>query len=370
MKPLYLDAAASTPVSPTILVAMKPYLLEQYGNPSSPHAMGESAMKALTHARTTLAQDIHARAHEMIITSGATESNNLALEGLAKAYPHKKKVIISGIEHASVRAPAYALKAKGYTLVELAVDREGFIDMRQLEKELTPTTLVVSIIHGQNVIGTLQDLESIGKLCRKRGVLFHTDAAQSFGKTTIDVTRMNIDLLSASAHKIGGPKGTGLLYVREGISIKPIIHGGGQERGLRSGTENVASAIGFAKASEELKKKNLKKLEKSRDILMNELEKLGGTINGSRLARLINNIHVSFQNANAEMLVARLSHKGVYVSTGSACETHGDKEDYVLKALGLGAREIKGSIRISLWSPLSSTEIKRVIAEIKKVLTK
>lgn len=369
MKTLYLDAAATTPVSPHVLNMMKPYMVQEYGNPSSPHTMGERALAALNDARARLARAIAAKSHEIIFTSGSTESNNLALFGLAHN-AKKKKIIVSSIEHASIMKPCDYLKSWGYTIVPIPTNSSGFVDLARLENEIDNNTLVVSIMHANNVIGTIQDIVSIGKICRKKKVPFHTDAAQSFGKSSLHVREMNIDLLSASAHKINGPKGIGVLYVREGIALGTVLFGGGQERGLRSGTENVAGAVGFAAAFEETRKKKWKKVAESRDRLMNELEKIGGVINGSRIHRLENNIHVSFPGHTAEMMVARLSHKGIYVSTGSACETNGEKEDYVLEALGLNKKERDGSLRMSLLSPLSSKEIQRVVKEISSALKK
>ena len=367
MKPLYLDAASTTPVFPAVVKAMMPFFSQTYGNPSSPHTLGEQALKALNDARTRLARELHAKPQEIIFTSGATESNNLALFGLAH-HSKKKKIIVSSIEHASMRAPCDYLRSWGYTIVTLPVNSEGFVDCARLEKEIDDATLLVSVMHANNVVGTLQDIGTIGKLCRKKNILFHTDAAQSFGKHAIDVRAMNVDLLSASAHKIGGPKGVGLLYVREGINLGTVMFGGGQERGIRSGTENVAGAVGFATAIAEVKKKDWKKISRCRDTLMQELEKMGGVVNGSRVYRLANNVHVSFPPVDSEMLVTRLSQKGIYVSTGSACESRGDKEDYVLRALGLGKKEIEGSIRISLWDALSQNEIKQTVNKIKSSL--
>lgn len=367
MKELYLDAAATTPVSSQVVNAMKPFFMTSYGNPSSPHVLGEQALKALNDARTHLARELNAKPHELIFTSGSTESNNLALFGLAHN-AKKKKIIVSAIEHASIMKPCDYLASWGYTIVKIPVNSEGFVDLVRIEKEIDDNTLLVSIMHANNVVGTLQDIEAIGTLCRKKGTLLHTDAAQSFGKMTIDVRAMNIDLLSASAHKIGGPKGIGMLYVREGINLGAVMFGGGQERGVRSGTENVSGAVGFAAALAEVKKKNWKKIAQSRDALMNELEKIEGIISGSRVYRLANNVHVSFPNVNAELLVTRLSQKGIYVSTGSACETHGEKEDHVLRALWLGKKEIESSIRISLWEALSQNEIKRIVKEIRASL--
>lgn len=363
MKPLYLDAAATTPVFPSVVKAMIPYYVKEYGNPHSPHLIGERALKALNSARTPLARGLGAKPHEIIFTSGSTESNNLALFGLAHN-AKKKKIIVSAIEHASIMKPCEYLHSWGYTLVKIPVNASGFVDLARLEKEIDHNTLLVSIMYANNIIGTVQDIRAIGAICKKKGALFHTDAAQSLGKIALNVKTLDVDLLSASAHKIGGPKGIGLLYIREGINLGAVIFGGGQEREIRSGTENVAGAVGFATAFEDVRKKDWEKIAQSRDKLMNELEKIGGIINGSRVHRLMNNIHVSFPGHDATMMVARLSHKGIYVSMGSACETLGEKEDYVLEALGLNKKEREGSIRISLWEPLSAETIRRVIKEI------
>lgn len=359
MKPLYCDAAATTPVSRAVVRAMEPYLTSTFGNPSSLHALGEAARKALDASRGTLAKEINAKAHEIIFTSGATESNNLAILGLAQAHPSKKKIIVSAIEHASILEPCAYLAPYGYEIVRVPVHADGRIDLITLERALDGNTLLVSIMHVNNIVGTIQDIRTIGALCASRGIPFHTDAAQSFGKLKIDVRAMNVDMLSASAHKRGGPKGVGMLYVREGLKLEPVIRGGGQERGLRSGTENVPDVMGFSAALKE--KHEQKKIQTSCDILMSACERLGGIVNGSREHRIYNNVHVSFPGKDAEFLVARLSHNGIYASVGSACDARGEKEDHVLKALGLSPSHIKGSIRMTLNESLTKAEIKRIV---------
>jgi len=371
MKKLYLDEAATTHVYPEVVEEMKSFFLEEYGNPSSLHEMGESALRAINKARKTLAEEIGAKPHEIYFTSGGTESDNWAIQGIAKAYPNKKKIIISAIEHAAIMETCEFMEKQGYAIVKIPVNGKGLIDLIRLENEIDENTLLVSIIHANNIFGVIQDLGKIGELCKKKDVLFHTDAIQSFGKLDIDVNKMDISMLSASGHKIHGPKGIGFLYVREGTKINPLIFGGGQEKDLRSGTENVPAIVGFAKALEISKKVNTEKVSKVRDKLMSRLEGTGGIIIGARDEnRMYNNIHVSFPGVDNETLVAFLSHKGIYVSAGSACDSKKSKEDYVLKALGLKDEEIKGSIRISIGSDFSEEDVDFVVSEIEKSVEK
>lgn len=366
MKERYIDDAATTQVKPAVLKAMLPFFTEDYGNPSSPYALGEMARDAVNESRKKLAKEINSKPQEIIFTSGVTEANNLALQGMARA-SKKKKIVVSAIEHASIIETCDFLR-KGYEIAKIPVNKEGLLNLRKLEDEIDGNTLLVSVMHANNVIGTIQDIYAIGALCRKKSVLFHTDAAQSFGKLAIDVKAMNIDLLSAGAHKIGGPKGIGFLYAREGIKIEPLIFGGGQERGMRGGTENVPAIVGFARALELQRKINKDKIRKLKDNLIIELEKIGGTINGSKLCRLYNNIHVCFSGIDADSLVAFLSERGIYVSTGSACETRRQKEDHVLKAIGLNGKKIKGSIRITLNEDINQRESEGVVREIMRAL--
>ena len=370
----YLDEAATTKVYPEVLKDMEKYYLEEYGNPSSLHEMGEKAQKAINEAREILAREINAKPNEIIFTSGGTESDNLAIQGLARAYPKKKKILISAIEHAAVMETCNFLGKEGYEVVKIRVNKDGLVNIDELKKEIDKNTdniLLVSIMHANNIFGTIQDIAAIGKLCKENNVIFHTDAIQSFGKLKIDVKKMNIDILSASAHKIHGPKGIGFLYVKDGIKIKPLIFGGGQEKDLRSGTENVPGIIGFAEALELTKNVNKEKIRKIRDKLMSELEKIGGNVNGTKDEnRIYNNVHVSFLGIDNETLVAFLSHKGIYVSAGSACDSKKEKEDYVLRALGLNKKEISGSIRITLNEEVTDKDIGFIVREIEKVVKK
>ncbi|MBI3334284.1 cysteine desulfurase [Candidatus Pacearchaeota archaeon] len=369
MKFIYLDNASTTQVYPEVAEVMNEVMLKEYGNPSSPHAFGEEALKLVVKAKTALSSELNAKPSEIIFTSGASEANNLALFGLAEAYPQKKKIIVSALEHASIYEPCMVLKKQGYDIIEIPIDCEGLLDMKRLGEEIDEQVLVVSVIHGHNEIGVLQNIEAIARLCKQKDVFFHTDAVQSFGKTKIDV-RWGVDLLSASAHKIHGPKGIGFLYVRPGIKIEPLLYGGGQERVVRGGTENVPGIVGFARALELMKKRNIgNKIIKMRDFFMQELEKLGGKINGSRKQRLYNHIHVSFLGIEAEQLVIALSEEGVMCSARSACLTKQKSENRILKALGLSNKQIQGSIRFVLSEYTTIQELSSVVKVLRKDLS-
>ncbi|MEK6908685.1 MAG: cysteine desulfurase family protein [Nanoarchaeota archaeon] len=348
MKKLCFDNNATTRVDEEVVKSMNKVMLEDYGNPSSSHAFGDSSNKIVLESRINIARHLGARANEIFFTSGTTESNNWALFGLAKSYPNRKKILISSIEHPSVRAVCLRLEHLGYKIVEIPVDNDGFVDLNFIERNIDSNTLVVSVIHGNNVFGTIQNLKKIGDICKNKNVLFHTDVAQTFGKMKIFVHDWNIDLLSASAHKISGPKGIGLLYIRDGVKITPLIYGGGQENGLRSGTENVPGIVGFSKSLDISYKNDWKAVSEIRDYLIEKLGHFGAKLVGSSKCRIQNNIFVTFSGINAEKLLYDLSNKGVYVSIGSACDSKKEKEDSVLKAIGLSTLKIKSSIRISL----------------------
>jgi cysteine desulfurase len=367
---IYLDNSATTKVKDKVMKEMQKYFLEDYGNPSSQHKLGENALKAITKAREQIAKEINAKPQEIYFTSGATESNNLALQGLVKANQDKKKIIISSIEHPSISETCNYLQENGYKISRIPVDAQGHIRLDILKREIDSNTLLVSIMHVNNIFGTIQDLEKIGEICKEKNSPFHTDAVQSLGKLNIDVQKQNISLLSASAHKIGGPKGIGFLYVKENTNIEPLFYGGGQEKNIRSGTENVPGIMGFAKAIELQKKVKKDKIEKLRDKLIDNLIKLGGKINGSLQNRIYNNINVSFILIDSETLIQYLSSRGFYISSGSACESKREKEEQALKALGLNGVEIKGSIRIVLNEDTTEKDIQVLTNEIKKAIKK
>ena len=365
---IYLDNAATTKVRKEVAKAVNSYLTEEYGNPSSLHEMGERARKAIDKARSDIARIINAKPHEIIFTSGGTESNNLAIQGIGRKFPAKKTILISAIEHPSIFEVCSYLQKKGYRIIKIPVDKEGIININYLEKEIKKNKdiLLVSIMHVNNIIGTIEDIERIGKLCRENNVIFHTDAVQGFGKIDLNVKKMNIDLLSASGHKIGSPKGVGFLYVREGIEISPLVFGGGQERGLRSGTENVPAIVGFAKALEF--KQNSKRIEKMRNRLIEKIKNIEGRINGSIEKRIYNNVHASFNGIEGDVLVTFLSKKGIYVSAGSACDSKKEKDDHVLRAIGLNRNEKDGSVRITINEDINEKDIDYIAREIGRAI--
>ncbi len=371
MREIYLDNAATTCVYPKVVKAMKSAFSKNFGNPSSLHVKGEQAFKEINEARKKIAAEIESKPHEIVFTSGGTESNNLAIQGIARANKDKKKnkIIISAIEHASVVETCEFLKKEGYKIARIPVDESGFVDLEFLEREADKKTLLVCVMHANNIFGTIQNLREIGRICSKKDVLFHSDCVQSFGKLKINVNDWGIDLLSASGHKIGGAKGAGFLYVRDGINVSPLIFGGGQEKGLRSGTENVPAIIGFEKALEICKKVNWIKVGNVRNLLISELEKIGGKINGTRGEnRIWGNVHVSFPGVDAEKLIYELSQKGIYVSAGSACESKKKREDYVLRAIGLDKKEISGSIRLTLNEENGERDVRRVVGEVEEFI--
>jgi cysteine desulfurase len=373
MKTTYLDNAATTKVDESVVKAMAPYNDEKFGNASSTHFLGEEARRAVEESRETIARAINAKYKELIFTSGGTESNNFAIKGLFFAnYPHKNHIITTKIEHDCVLNSCKWLETQGAKITYLDVDSAGFVNPENVKKALTDKTFLVTIIHGNNEIGTLQDLEKIGKICRERGVLFHTDACQSFTKTLVDVKKQNLDLVTLNAHKIHGPKGIGALYIREGIKIIPLLHGGGHEFKLRSGTENVPGIVGFAKAVKIANSSEVKKMKNMRDKIIEEILRIPHTrLNGAEGdKRLANNINISFKNIEGESIGSFLNSKGIYTSTGSACSSHSLEPSHVLLALGMSPLEANSSIRITISKFTTEEEIKFFLEELKKTVDK
>ena len=350
MKHVYFDNAATTKVDEKVLEEMLLYFKERYGNASSLHSAGREAKNALESSRKTIAKSINAEPEEIIFTSGGTESNNLALKGLFFAnYPKKNHIITTKIEHDCILNSCKWLETQGAEITYLDVDDEGFVNSEDVKNAIKEKTILVSVIHGNNEIGTIQDLEAIGKTCEEKNVLFHTDACQSFTKTPIDVKKHNLSLVTLNAHKIHGPKGIGALHIRKNVKITPIVHGGRHEKGIRSGTENVPGAVGFAKAVETAKKSDVEEMVSIRDKIIKEILKIPSTtLNGSREKRLCNNINISFNNIEGESLGSYLEKYGIYTSTGSACSSHTLKTSHVLKAIGLSSIEANSSLRISI----------------------
>lgn len=373
-KRIYLDHAATTPVAQEVSEAMKPYFSEHFGNASSIHKEGQDARRAIEDSRRRIASFINAKAEEIIFTGSGTESNNTVIKGLAFSELGKEKnhIITSKIEHHAVLEPCEFLEKKGFKVTYLPVDSEGLVNVKDVENAITPHTLVVSIMHANNEIGTIQNISEIGRICRRKNVLFHTDAVQSFGKLPIDVKKMNIDFLSASAHKIYGPKGVGLLYIRKGIQIEPLLHGGGHEFGLRSSTENTAGIVGFSKAVEICKREinsEAKRLTILRDYLIKEVLKIPNTrLNGHATQRLYNNTNFSFFGIEGESLIMHLDMQGIAASTGSACSTKSLKPSHVLTAIGLSHVQAHGSLRLTLGRSTRKEDLDYVVKNVKEIV--
>jgi len=367
---IYLDNAATTKADKEVVKAMLPFLTEKYGNASSMHSFGQEANAALEAPRKIIARSLAASPEEIIFTSGGTESDNIAIRGIAYANRDKgSHIITSRIEHPAVFNTCKALEKEGFRITYLDVDKFGLIDLKKLENSMTKKTILVSIMHANNEIGTIQDIDAIGSLCKKKGVYFHTDAVQSYTKVPIDTKKTAVDLISMSSHKLHGPKGVGALYVRKGTKIVPISTGGAHERKLRPGTENVSGIVGFAKAVDIVKEEDNKRMSKLRDKLITELLKIPHTnLNGHPKQRLCNNVSISFHFIEGESLLMHLDAKGIAVSTGSACSSHELKASRVLLAIGLKHEIAHGTIRFSLSKYNTEKEIDYTIKSVKEVV--
>jgi len=372
MRNIYLDNAATTKVDERVLKEMLPYFTEKYANASSVHAFGQDAKSVLEKSRKIIAKAINANSREIIFTSGGTESNNFALKGLFFSYyPEKNHIITTKIEHDCVLNTCKWLETKGAQITYLDVDKEGFVDSEDVRKAITDKTIVVSIIHGNNEIGAIQDLEKIGKVCKEKKVLFHTDACQSFTKVEINIKKQNLDLVTMNSHKIHGPKGVGALYIKEGIKITPLFHGGGHERKYRSGTENISGIVGFSKAVDIADKKDVRKMEELRDYFIERLLKIPNVkINGPRKNRLCNNINLSFNNIEGEAIGGYLENLGIYTSTGSACASHSLESSHVLKAIGLEPIQTNSSIRMSISKYTTKEDVDYVLEKLPSIVEK
>ena len=374
IKKIYLDYAATTPVDPRVVKAMLPYFSEKFGNTMSLHSFGQEAKEALEESREAVANLLGAKPQEIIFTGSATESNNLALKGIALANRDRgRHIIISPIEHACVMESSKWLESQGFEITRLKVDKYGLVSPDDVKKAIKKNTILVSIMHANNEIGTIEPIEEIGKICREKGIYFHTDAAQSFGKIPIDVNKMNIDLMTVSSHKMYGPKGAAALFIRKGTKIEPLIHGGGHESGLRSSTVNVAAIVGFAEAAricEREMKKEAKREIKLRDkLIKGVLEKIEGSyLNGHPRERLPNNINFSFPGIEGESLIMQLDFLGIAASTGSACSSEKLEPSHVLLAIGLKPEQAHGSLRLSLGKWTKEKDINYVLEVLPKVV--
>lgn len=376
MAKIYLDNNATTRTDPRVVEAMLPYFTEHYGNAASlTHSFGQEAEEAVERARQQVADLIGAHPREILFTSGATESNNLALKGIAAMYrPQGDHLITAATEHKAVLDPIRRLSREGWQVTILPVDAYGRVTVEQIAQALTPRTVLVSLMAANNEIGTLQPIRAIGRLCKERGVLFHSDAAQAAGKVPLDVEDMGIDLLSLSAHKMYGPKGVGALYVRRRdprVRLEPQIDGGGQERGMRSGTSNVPGIVGFGVACElcrqEMASEAIRLTELRERLRCGIQEQLDGvTRNGHPTERLPGNLNLSFAHVKGEALLMSL--RDVAVSSGSACTTANLEPSYVLKALGLDDELAHGSLRFGLGRFNTAEEVDTVVQEVVRVV--
>ncbi len=370
-KPIYLDHASTTPVDPRVLTAMQPYFSKIYANPSSIHDAGRKAREAVDKTRTAVAKILRCLPEEIIFTSGGTESINLAIKGIAFTRG-KGQIITSAIEHPAVLETCKYLETKGFVVTYLPVDKYGLISPADVIRAICKDTILISVMYANNEIGTIQPLAEIGAIAKKHQILFHSDACQA-GTLDLDVAKMKVDLLTLNSSKIYGPKGVGLLYVRKGIALEPLLHGGKQESGFRSGTENVPGIVGFAKALELAQKEKLqenKRLTSLRDhFIQAVLAKISNThLNCQPSQCLPGIINISFAGVEAESVVRYLSQHGIYISSGSACSSQQIETSHVLKAMSLSKKWAGGSLRFSLGRATTKKDLNQVILILEKII--
>ena len=367
MRRIYLDHAATTPTHPEVVKAMLPYFADAFGNPSSIYSYGQEAKGAVEEARTKAAELIGARSEEIIFTSGGTEADNFALKGVAYANEHKgNHIITTAIEHHAVLEACKFLGRRGFKITYLPVDEYGLVDPDDVKKAITDKTLLISVIHANNEVGTIEPVTAIGEIAREAGVYFHSDAVQTVGHIPVNVAELKVDLLSISAHKFYGPKGIGALYVRKGTRLVSLMHGGGQEKRRRAGTENVPAIVGLGKAVELAGQEMGKEAERQaylRDKLIKGLmEKIDHIrVNGHLTRRLPNNVNVSADFVEGESLLLSLDLEGICASTGSACGSASLEPSHVLLALGIPAEQAHGSLRFTLGRENTETDVERVL---------
>ncbi len=371
----YFDNAATTKVKEEVLKEMFPYFSVEYGNPSSMYSIGRSSRRAIETARKRVAELINCKPKEIYFTSCGSESDNMALKGIA--YANKEKgnhIITSKIEHPAILNSCKTLEKQGYRITYLNVDEEGNIDISELENSINKDTILISIMFANNEIGTIEPIEQISKIAKKHSIIFHTDAVQACGNIKIDVKEMGIDMLSLSGHKINAPKGVGALYVREGIEFDRFLDGGYQEKNKRAGTENVAEIVGLGKACE-ISKNNLEshinKLKELRDFYIDQVERRIDNIklNGPRGNRLPGNANISFKGVNGSELLLKLDEKGICASAGSACSTGSSSPSYVLTSIGLDSKMAEGTLRVSFGEENSKEDVKYLVENLENIVT-
>jgi cysteine desulfurase len=375
---IYLDTAASTPVADEVIAEMLPYMKERYGNPSSIHKFGRETTRAIHLARKRVAEMIGASSpREITFTSGGTEANNLALKGTAmhikSKMPEKNMIITSSIEHDAVLEPCKDLEDRGFVTIQLPVTGEGLVRPSELKSVISNDVALVSIMYANNEVGTIQPIKELIEIAHQAGAIFHTDAVQAAGKLPLNVKNLEVDMMSLSSHKINGPKGVGALYIKSNLKILPIIHGGGQEWYLRSGTENVPGIVGFGKACD-LATKRMRQYQVHvaglRDYVVERVLKEipMSRLNGLRTERIPNNTHFTFFGVNGEDLIIKLDENGIAASTGSACSVKKQKQSHVLKAMGFSYEEITGSLRLSLGLHNTRDEVDRAVDILSSVI--
>jgi cysteine desulfurase len=376
MNRIYLDHAATTPTHPEVVKAMLPYFSDAFGNPSTLYSYGQEARKAVEEARNKIASLINAQNEEIVFTSGGTEADNFAIKGVAYANEHKgNHIITTPIEHHAVIEPCKFLEKRGFSVTYLPLDRYGLVDPQDIKNAITDKTILISIMHANNEVGTIEPISAIGKIANERGIIFHTDAVQTAGHIPVDVDRLGVDLLSISAHKFYGPKGIGALYIRKGTNLAPFIHGGEQEKGQRAGTENTTGIIGFGKAveiaMEEMTKEGMR-LSHLRDKfikgLLEQIEQI--QVNGHPTKRLPNNVNVTIDSARADLVLINLETEWIYASSGSACSSANAEPSHVLLALGLSPEQARSSLRFTLGRETTESDIERVLAVLPRIIDK
>ncbi len=373
-KIIYMDNAATTPVKREVLNAMMPYFTEKFGNPSSIYGISSENKRDITVARDIIAKAINTDSANIYFTAGGSESDNWALKAAAEAYGNKgKHIITSKIEHHAILHTCEYLEKHGFEITYLDVDENGIVDLKQLEESIRPDTILISVMFANNEIGTIEPISEIGSIAKKHGVLFHTDAVQAFTQIPIDVEKLNIDMMSASGHKINGPKGIGFLYIRKGVKIRSFVHGGAQERSRRAGTENVPGIIGMAKAAELAVSDLEERTAKEIDIRNHIIERISKEIpfaklNGDRDRRLPNNINFSFRFIEGESMLIMLDSNGICASSGSACTSGALDPSHVLLAIGLPHEIAHGSLRLTISDETTIEEADFVVDKLKEIV--
>ena len=374
-KLIYLDNAATTKTAPEVVEAMIPYFSEYYGNPSSVYDLAGKSKEAITEGRQKIADALNAKREEIYFTAGGSEADNWALKATFEAYKSKgNHIITTKIEHhAILHTCEYLEKERGARITYVDVDENGVVKLDELEKAITPETILISVMFANNEIGTIQPIKEIGRIAKEHGILFHTDAVQAFGQVPIDVDELNIDMLSSSGHKLNGPKGIGFLYIRKGVKIKSFVHGGAQERKRRAGTENVPGIVGYGVAAERavksMKERTAKEIE-LRDHLIHRIETEIPyvKVNGDRIKRLPNNVNVSFQFVEGESLLLMLDGNGISASSGSACTSGSLDPSHVLLAIGLPHEIAHGSLRMTLSEETTKEDIDFTVDKLKEIV--